>query len=87
MSAGKAAVRLRVEEISGVSRTWFEWSSYGDPFKKVLVVEVDADIDPNSPHFNEGLLEQISSEVAHVLDKETTMVVSGLKVVPSATYI
>ncbi|MDV2987306.1 UNVERIFIED_CONTAM: hypothetical protein Q9R58_23635 [Methylobacteriaceae bacterium AG10] len=78
----KAIVREKVEALRGVTRTWFEWTSAGDPFKRELVVEVDAETDPNTSGFNSALLDAISAEVAHVLENETTMQVQSLRIVP-----
>lgn len=83
MSDVKAIVRQEVEAIAGVARTWFEWLSEGDAFKKILVVEILNTTDPEERGFNESLLEEISSTAAHVLQNKTTMAVSGLKFVPA----
>lgn len=49
MSQGKAIVRERVEQIPGVTRTWFEIEfDEADDLTKVLVVEVNFKTDPNS---------------------------------------
>lgn len=83
MPSGKSIVRQEVEKITGVNRTWFEHESYGDSFKKILVVEVSFDTDPESHSFQQSILEDISREVAHVLANHTTMMVGGMRIVPA----
>jgi hypothetical protein len=81
--ADKAIVRQQLEQMSGVSRSWFEWSRGGSSaLVKTLVVEVDFDTDPNSSEFRQDLLGAIESRASDVLTGETTMVVSYLRIVP-----
>jgi len=47
-----------------------------------LVVEVDFDTDPNEAEFQQNVLDAIYETAAGVLENETTMTVSHLKVVP-----
>jgi hypothetical protein len=82
MKTGIAIVRQHLSRISGVSRTWFEWSLEDDVLVKTLVVEVDFDTDPNSPEFRGSVLDAIRDTAKGVLAEETTMVVSHLKIVP-----
>ena len=82
MKTGIALVRQRVEEIDGVSATWFEWNLKIDGHEKTLVIEVDFNTDPNSSDCRPSVLDAIHNTVIGVLTEETTMVVSGIKVVP-----
>lgn len=49
---------------------------------KTLVVEVDFDTDPNSSQYRQAVLDAIQETAVTVLQEETTMVVSRLKIVP-----
>ena len=49
---------------------------------KTLVVEITADTDPNSPDFEKGLIDAIEETARDVLERETPMVVSHLRIVP-----
>ena len=82
MASNIAIVRQRVMSLPGVTGTWIEWVSNGDPYKMVLVVEVDWDTDPNSTGFHQGGLEDIDKEIAHVLSNNTTMVMGSVRIVP-----
>jgi hypothetical protein len=82
MSGDKSIVRQHIEQIEGVSRTWFEWTLEDAGLVKTLVVEVDFDTDPNSPQFRATLLSAIQETCIGVLENETTMVVSYLRIVP-----
>ena len=79
----KAIVRQRIEDIVGVSRTWFEWDydEQAGPLT-MLVVEVEFDTDPNDPSFRQDVLDEIEETAEAVLAEGTTMVISGLRVVP-----
>jgi hypothetical protein len=77
-----AIVRQHIEKIEGVSRTWFEWTVEDDTLLKTLVVEVDFDTDPNSPQCRANVLHAIKDTCASVLQNETTMMVSYLRIVP-----
>lgn len=82
-----ALVRQHVARIDGVSRTWFEWQSERADdgsllMVKTLVVEVDFDTDPNATGHRGNVLDAIKSTAIGVLDEETTMTVSHLRVVP-----
>lgn len=79
----KAIVRKHIERIDGVSRTWFEWADDGDALVKVLVVEVDFDTDPNSNDFRREVLDAIWDTGKSVLENETTMIVSHVRIVPN----
>jgi hypothetical protein len=50
--------------------------------RRLLVVEVDTDTDPNSAAFKSGVLDAIESTAKDVLKNESTMVVSHWRVVP-----
>jgi hypothetical protein len=79
----KAVVRVEVEKIDGVTRTWFEWTiDQGGVRVNTLVVEVNWDTDPNSPRHRPFLLESIYEAVTDALNEKTTMSVHGLRVVP-----
>lgn len=84
--SSKAIIRTEVEKLPGVLRTWFEWESGGDFFGKTLVVEIDAGTDPEESNFGESIMEQVSQEVAHVLDEKTTMRVHRIRIVPAGCY-
>ncbi len=81
MAHDKAIVRQRLERISGVDRTWFEWKSAEGHLQKELVVEVTFDLDPNSIHFSQSRLDAIFETTKQVLNEETTMTVSSLRIV------
>jgi hypothetical protein len=79
----KAIVRQRIEDIAGVSRTWFEWDyDVQAGSLTMLVVEVEFDTDPNDPSFRQDVLDEIEETAEAVLAEGTTMVISGLRVVP-----
>ena len=83
----KGIVRTHLEKIDGVSRTWFEWSfDSSGPRLKTLVVEVAFDTDPNATGFRGNVLNAIEETAKSVLTEETTMVVSSLRIVPSASF-
>jgi hypothetical protein len=77
----KALVRQHLELIPEVTRTWFEFDldEIGEGWLKTLVVEVEFDTDPNSPSHKPNVLDNIRLTT---LENQTTMVVSGLRVVP-----
>ena len=81
----QAIVRKNVEKIDGVSRTWFEWSREDPAWLKTLVVEVEFDTDPNEYAFRRSVMDAIEETARGVLEEETTMIVSRLKVVPRLT--
>jgi hypothetical protein len=85
MTSDKAIVRQHAERIAGVSRTWFEWSLEGSALLKTLVVEVEFDTDPNNPQCRRNVLDAIKDTVRGVLENDTTMIVSDLKIVPKLT--
>jgi hypothetical protein len=78
-----AIIRHHIEKITGVSRTWFEWSWENSLWVKTLVVEVEFDTDPNSYEFRRSVLDAIQDTACGVLGEETTMAVSHLKIVPA----
>jgi hypothetical protein len=82
MKRDKAIVRQHVEKIEGVSRTWIEWSYEEGHMVKTLVVEITADTDPNCPDFEKGLIDAIEETARDVLERETPMIVSHLRIVP-----
>jgi hypothetical protein len=73
--------RLAVESIPEVTGTWYEWALGGE-ILKMLVVEVSFDTDPNSPECRRNVLEAMRGTVIGFLEKETTMIVSHLKIIP-----
>jgi hypothetical protein len=81
----QAIVRKNVEKIDGVSRTWFEWSREDPAWLKTLVVEVEFDTDPNEYEFRRSVMDAIEETARGVLEEDTTMIVSRLKVVPRLT--
>jgi hypothetical protein len=85
MTSDKAIVRQHVERIAGVSRTWFEWSLEASTLLKTLVVEVEFDTDPNNPQCRRNGLDAIKDTARGVLENDTTMIVSDLKIVPKLT--
>jgi hypothetical protein len=79
----KAGVRDAVENIEGVTRSWFEWDLSRDGSStNVLVVEVEWDTDPNGGGHRPFAMDTISETVAEFLDTKTTMGVHALRVVP-----
>jgi hypothetical protein len=82
MEGKKAVVRQHIEKIDGVSRTWFEWTLEEEIMEKTLVVEVEFDTDPNNAEFKMNFIDAIKDTAVGVLDDETTMIVSRLKIVP-----
>ena len=48
----------------------------------MLVVEIEFDTDPNDPSFRQDVLDEIEETAEAVLAEGTTMVISGLRVVP-----
>jgi hypothetical protein len=49
---------------------------------KTSVVEVEFDTDPNNDQFKMNILNAIKDTATGVLENETTMIVSDLKIVP-----
>ena len=82
MSGQKAIIRQHLEKIDGVSRTWFEWDFEDSDLVKTLVVEVDFSTDPNEYSFRQNVVDAIHETAGSVLQNETTMIVSRLKIVP-----
>jgi hypothetical protein len=83
MTSDKAIVRQHVERIAGVSRTWFEWNLEEATLLKTLVVEVEFDTDPNNnPQCRLNVLDAIKDTARGVLENDTTMIMSDLKIVP-----
>jgi hypothetical protein len=80
----KAIVRQHIERIAGVTRTWFEWvyDREADELTRTLVVEVEFDTDPNSEECRSNVMDAIEDTARGVLQDDTTMLVSGLKIVP-----
>jgi hypothetical protein len=50
-----------------------------------LVVEVEFDTDPNEYEFRRSVMDAIEETARGVLEEDTTMIVSRLKVVPRLT--
>jgi hypothetical protein len=78
---GKAMVRELIEDIDGVSQTWFELEIEGSSRKKTLVVEVSFDLDPNSAHHLRHACDEIENTFRAVLREENGDQVSRLKIV------
>ena len=75
---GKAVIREAIEELDGISRTWFEWGFIGEEWTKTLVIEADVDTDPNSYailNLLDGIKEQLAARM-------TTMAIYNVRVVP-----
>jgi hypothetical protein len=67
MSHDQAHVRTVLQRIPQVSRTWFEIESDGvGPRTTTLVVEVTFDLDPNSIHYPEQVLDAIEETAKSV---------------------
>jgi hypothetical protein len=81
----QAIVRQEVEKLSGVSRTWYEYTWEKSRWAAILVVEVDFDTDPNTyNNFRPPVLEEIAHTVADTLETKTTARLSYIRVVPKA---
>ena len=76
----KALVRQHIEKIDGVTRTWFEWALEEGSMTKTLVDEVEFDIDPNNVNMN--FFNAIMDTAVGVLQDETMVTVSHLKIYP-----
>jgi hypothetical protein len=64
----KANVRMQVEKIDGVSRTWFEWSVDPDDIQcGTLVVEVDFSTDPNEDSYRQNVIDAIEETTDEIL--------------------
>ena len=81
---GRAMIRELIEDIDGVSQTWFELEIEGISRKKTLVVEVNFDLDPNSTHLLRAACDEIEDTFAAVLREENGERVSKLKIVNKA---
>ncbi len=81
MSRRKAMVRELIEDIDGVSQTWFELEIEGISRKKTLVVEVNFDLDPNSVHHLRAACDEIEDTFAAVLREENGDMISKLRIV------
>ena len=79
-----AILRKELALLPVVSRTWFEWDWGEDAkgFSRVLVVEVNCDTDPNSIGCDRNGIEDIAETVRSVLTHQTTMTITGLRIVP-----
>ena len=86
MAGNIAVVRQELAKLSGVSRSWFEWTYEGSfaegHWAKTLVVETNFDTDPNSSGFSQVGLEQIQHVIKEALANKTTMTVSLVRIVP-----
>jgi hypothetical protein len=78
---GKAMVRELIEDIDGVSQTWFELEIEGSSRKKTLVVEVSFDLDPNSAHHLRAACDDIEHTFNSILREENGDRVSKLRIV------
>ncbi|WP_158807369.1 hypothetical protein [Beijerinckia sp. L45] len=75
-------LRQHVEQIDGVTRTWFELNSNAGFAVKTLVVEVNFDTDPNASDFRQDVIDAIEGTAKAVLAYQTTQVIDNLKIVP-----
>jgi hypothetical protein len=82
MSHDKAAVRIEVERLDGVTKAWFEWIYEKGEMSKVLAVEVNFDTDPNSLHFRRSVIDAIVNTAKAADERDTTMIVNRLRIVP-----
>jgi hypothetical protein len=79
----KAIVRMQVEKIDGVTRTWFEWSVDPDDVPcRTLVVEVDFSTDPNEDSFRQSVIDAIEATTDEIVAHETAVVFHALRIVP-----
>jgi hypothetical protein len=78
---GKAMVRELIEDIEGVSQTWFELEIEGSSRKKTLVVEVSVDLDPNGAHHLRHACDEIERTFSAALREVSGDQVSKLKIV------
>jgi hypothetical protein len=83
---GVAVVRKELALMPLVSRTWFDWdwSMETESFQRTLVIEVTCDTDPNSTACDPAGIEELGETVRRVLRDQTTMIVTGLRIVPKA---
>ena len=82
----KAIVRQEVEKLSGVSRTWYEYTWENDAWLPILVVEVDFNTDPNAYNdFRPPVLDEISHAVIDTLEKKTAARISYIRIVPKVS--
>ena len=84
MTGGKSILRQRVEQIDGVSRTWFEWVLEDSMMANILVVEVEFDTDPSDPRFRQSVLDAIENTIMELTKSETTTIVGHLRIVPKS---
>ena len=84
MTDGKSILRQRVEQIDGVSRTWFEWVLEDSMMANILVVEVEFDTDPSDPRFRQSVLDAIENTLMELTKSETTSIVGHLRIVPKS---
>jgi len=82
MPGEKAIVRQHVERIDGVSRTWIEWETVEYSMVRTLVVEVEFPTDANENGHRPNVLDAVLDTAKQVLENETTMVISRLRIVP-----
>jgi hypothetical protein len=73
-----------MEQIDGVSRTWFEWVLEDSMMAKILVVEVGFDTDPSDPRFRQSVLDAIENTIMELTKSETTTIVGHLRIVPKS---
>jgi hypothetical protein len=84
VTGGKSILRQRVEQIDGVSRTWFEWVLEDSMMANILVVEVEFDTDPSDPRFRQSVLDAIENTIMELTKSETTSIVGHLRIVPKS---
>jgi hypothetical protein len=84
VTGGKSILRQRVEQIDGVSRTWFEWVIEDSMMANILVVEVEFDTDPSDPRFRQSVLDAIENTLMELTKSETTSIVGHLRIVPKS---
>jgi hypothetical protein len=82
MAHDKAAVRIEIERLDGVTNAWFEWIYEKGELSKVLTVEVNFDTDPNSLHFHQSVIDAVIKTAKAAGEQDTTKGVSRLRIVP-----
>jgi hypothetical protein len=83
VTESKSGLRERVEQIDGVSRSWFEWVLEDSMMAKILVVEVEF-TDPSDPRFRQIVLDAIENTIIELSKSETTSIVGHFRIVPKA---
>lgn len=88
MGSNVAVVRQRLNELEGVTASWFEWERRRgeSSFTKTLVVEIDLDTDPNASGTLMSLIERVEEVIADALTNQTTMTISSVRIVPILSF-